>query len=77
MYFPEIRPWLVGMPLKPPPDVLGRLPLAKGVDCRCDELGRIELATLASALPVDKDACGCCGLKAFRCCSGKANPCPS
>src|SRR3569833_609850 len=76
MYLPDVRPWVVGMPLKPPPDVCGREPFMKGAACRCDEFGRMEPAML-SAFPVESGDCGCWELKAFRCCSGKAKPWPS
>jgi hypothetical protein len=52
MYLVEIRPWFVGIPLKPP-DVCGRLPLIK-FPARDEEDGRMEPAML-STFPVERE----------------------
>jgi hypothetical protein len=74
MYLVEMRPWFVGMPLKPP-EVCGRLP-AKPVVVRDEDEGRWE-PTMPRALPVDRELPACEGVKAFRCCSGSEKLWPS
>jgi hypothetical protein len=73
MYFVEMRPWLVGMPLKPP-EVCGRLPAKPGV--LADALAWGD-PTPARALPVDRELPACDPAKAFLCCSGSEKPWPS
>lgn len=69
-----MRPWFVGIPLKPP-DVAGReLPMK--VPGRDEDPGRTEPAMPLSEFPVDKEP-GCVEVKEFRYCSGRENPWPS
>jgi hypothetical protein len=54
MYLPEMRPWFVGMPAKPPADEWGLAPLIKEPATRWDEEGRTEPAML-SGFPDERD----------------------
>lgn len=67
MYFVEMRPWFVGMPLNPPA-VCGRLPMKPAVVLD-EEEGRVE-PTMPRAFPVDSELPEWDGVKALRCCSG-------
>lgn len=55
MYLPEMRPWLVGMPPKPPADECGRAaPLVNDPATRWADDGRMEPA-IPEALLVDNE----------------------
>jgi len=74
MYLVEMRPWFVGIPLKPPA-VCGRV-LPNAPPGRDEEPGRMEPAML-STFPVERELPEWVGLNEARCCSGREKPWPS